>query len=133
MTEVMFEGTKTFWKTKNSVSLTVVYHRLHDVLEVVTFEPAIQVEAPRLYLDVGRVVPLLDWEPAMLASVDTTFADVVSKFIFNRLSISQYLPVSGVFEVAIQRGFGSKEQGVDFQIVIERPVFLEPYEPVRAW
>jgi hypothetical protein len=132
MTEVIFEGTKTFWKTKNSVSLSVVYHRLRDVLEVVAFEPAIQVEAPRLYLDVGRVMPLLDWEPAMLASGDSTFADVVSKFIFNRLSISQYLPVSGVFEVELQRGFGSKEQIVDFQPVIERPDFLEPYSMITA-
>jgi hypothetical protein len=127
MTKVLFEGTKTFWKTKNSISLTVIEHRLHDVLEVVAYEPIIQVEAPRLYLDIECVVSLLDLDSALLTSSDSTFADVVSKFVFNRISIARFLPVSRIFEVELQRGYGDKEQTSDLQPSVDRPSSLVPH------
>jgi hypothetical protein len=127
MAKVLFEGTKTFWKTKNSIRLTVIEHRLHDVLEVVAYEPAIQVEAPRLYLDIELIVSLLDLERALLSSSDTAFADAVSKFVFNRISIARFLPVSRIFEVELQRGYGTKEQSSDLQLSVDRPPSLVPH------
>jgi hypothetical protein len=127
MAKVLFVGTKTYWKTKNSINLTMVEHRGHDVIEVVAYEPAMQVEAPRLYLEIGRIIPFLDQEMGLLADNDAALAGAISNFIFNRLRISEYLPTSKVFEVDIQRGFGAKEQGVDFQLPIERPADLVQY------
>jgi hypothetical protein len=127
MTKVLYEGTKTFWKTKNAISLTVIEHGLHDVLEVVAYEPTIQVEAPRIYLDIECIMSLLDLESTPLTRSDSTFADAVSKFVFNRISIARYLPVSRIFEVEMQRGYGTKEQTSDFQPTVDRPSSLVPH------
>jgi hypothetical protein len=124
MAKVLFEGTKTFWKTKNSVNLTIIEHHGHDVVEVVAYEPALQVEAPRLYLEIGRIIPFLDQETGLLHENDTALASAISNFIFNRLRIVEYLPTSKVLEVDIQRGFGAREQGVEFQLAVDRPADL---------
>jgi hypothetical protein len=124
MAKVLFEGTKTFWKTKNSVTLTIIEHHGHDVVEVVAYEPALQVEAPRLYLEIGRIIPFLDQETGFLHENDTALASAISNFIFNRLRIVEYLPTSKVLEVDIQRGFGAREQGVEFQLAVDRPADL---------
>jgi hypothetical protein len=127
MAEVLFQGIKTFWKTKNSVNLTILEHHGHDVIEVVAYEPTLQVEAPRLYLEIERIIPFLENESGLPNEGDATLAGELSKFVFNRLRVSLYLPTSKVLEVEVQRGFGAKEQGVDFQITVERPVGLLPY------
>jgi hypothetical protein len=127
MAKVLFEGTKTFWKTRSSVNVTIVEHHGHDVVEVVAYEPTLQVEAPRLYLEIGRVISFLEQETELLEENDAALASAISNFVFNRLRISVYLPTSKVLEVDIQRGFGSREQGVDFQVTAERPVDLVPY------
>jgi hypothetical protein len=127
MAKVLFEGTKTFWKTRNSVNVTIVEHHGHDVVEVVAYEPTLQVEAPRLYLEIGRVISFLEQETELLEENDAALASAISNFVFNRLRISVYLPTSKVLEVDIQRGFGTREQGVDFQVTAERPADLVPY------
>jgi hypothetical protein len=132
MAKVLFEGTKTFWKTKNSVNLTIVEHHGHDVIEIVTYEPTLQVEAPRLYLEVRRVIPLLEQDKDLLNENEAALANAVSIFVFHRLRISEYLPVSRVLEMELQRGFGAREQGVDFQITVDRPADLIPYAVSRS-
>jgi hypothetical protein len=107
--------------------VTIVEHHGHDVVEVVAYEPTLQVEAPRLYLEIGRVISFLEQETELLEENDAALASAISNFVFNRLRISVYLPTSKVLEVDIQRGFGSREQGVDFQVTAERPVDLVPY------
>jgi hypothetical protein len=127
MAKVLFEGTKTFWKTKNSVKLTLIEHHGHDVIEVIAFEPALHVEAPRLYLEIGRIIPFLEQETVLLNENDTALASAISNFIFNRLQIVEYLPTSKILEVDIQRGFGAKEQGMDFQLAVDQPADLVRY------
>jgi hypothetical protein len=132
MAKVLFEGTKTYWKTKNSVNLTIVEHHGHDVIEVVAYESAMDVEAPRLYLEVGRIIPFLEHEEESLDENDAALASAISNFIFNRLRIAEYLPTSKVLVVDIQRGFGAKEQGVDFQLAVDRPADLVPYSVAQS-
>jgi hypothetical protein len=132
MAKILFEGTKTFWKTKNSVNLTIVEHHGHDVVEVIACEPMLQVEAPRLYLEIGRIIPFLEHEGSSLDENDAALASAVSNFIFYRLRIAEYLPTSKVFEVDIQRGFGAKEQDVEFQVAVDRPADLVPYSVSRS-
>jgi hypothetical protein len=132
MAKVLFEGTKTFWKTKNSVNLTIVEHHGHDLIEVITYEPTLQVEAPRLYLEIGRIIPFLEQETDLLLENEATLASAISNFVFNRLRISEYLPISRVLEVEVQRGFGAREQGVEFQVAVDRPADLLPHSVSRS-
>jgi hypothetical protein len=132
MAKVLFVGTKTFWKTKNSVNLTIVEHHGHDVIEVVAYEPTLQVEAPRLYLEIGRIISFLEIETGLLDEDEAALAMAISTFVFNRVSVSEYLPTSKVLEVEVYRGFGEKEQGVDFLLAIDRPVDLLPYSVSRS-
>jgi hypothetical protein len=132
MAKVLFEGTKTFWKTKNSVNLTIVEHHGHDVIEAIAYEPTLHVEAPRLYLEIGRIIPFLERELEQLVEDEAALASAISSFVFNRLRIAEYLPISRVLEVEVQRGFGGREQGVEFQVVVDRPTDLVPYSVSRS-
>jgi hypothetical protein len=132
MAKVLFEGTKTFWKTKNSVNLTIVEHHGHDVIEVVAYEPTLQVEAPRLYLEIGCIISFLEQEMELLVENEAALASAISTFVFNRLCISEYLPISRILEVEVQRGYGEREQGVDFQVAVIRPTDLVPYSVSRS-
>jgi hypothetical protein len=128
MAKISFEGTKTFWKTKNSVNLTIVEHHGHDVIEVIAYEPTLQVEAPRLYLE----IPFLEQETEVLVDDEAALANAFSSFVFNRLRITAYLPISRVLEVDVQRGYGAREQGDNFQVAVDRPADLVPYSVSRS-
>jgi hypothetical protein len=132
MAKVLFEGTKTFWKTKNSVNLTIVEHHGHDVIEVIAYEPTLQVEAPRLYLEIGRIIPFLEQETEILVEDEAALANAFSSFVFNRLRITAYLPISRVLEVDVQRGYGAREQGDNFHVAVDRPADLVPYSVSRS-
>jgi hypothetical protein len=132
MAKVLFEGTKTFWKTKNSVNLTIVEHHGHDVIEVIAYEPTLQAEAPRLYLEIGRIIPFLEQETELLVEDEAALASAISSFVFNRLRIAEFLPISRVLKVEVQRGFGAREQDVEFQVVVDRPTDLVPYSVFRS-
>lgn len=132
MAKVLFEGVKTFWKTKNAVNVTIVEHTGHDILELIAYDAAIGADAPRLYIDMSRIVPLLDLPHNAKTMSDSDFGNFFTTFVFNRLCIAKYLPVSKTLEVSVERGFSAKEQEGDFDIVVARPGDLVPYSSSRT-
>lgn len=126
MANVLFRGTKTFWKTKNSIEIVLLEHNDHYALEIAAFEPVLAIEAPRIYLNLLLVYPLLNLSHTSSKGSQEAMS-AISTFVFNRLYISKYLPTSKVFEVVVRREFESIEQKGKFELMMDCPVNLIPY------
>lgn len=53
--EILFHGFQTFWKTRISLELAIVHHKRPGVVEVIAYDPHVQQEAPRLYLNTDLI------------------------------------------------------------------------------
>jgi hypothetical protein len=49
--EVLHKEHKHFWKCRTQVDIIIVEHKNHGLIEIVTYEPTLDMEAPRLYLN----------------------------------------------------------------------------------
>mmetsp|Transcript_13966 Transcript_13966/g.30851 ORF Transcript_13966/g.30851 Transcript_13966/m.30851 type:complete len:100 (-) Transcript_13966:807-1106(-) len=49
--EVLFEGCKNFWSKEAMVDIIIVAHKKYGLIEIVTYAPLVDREAPRLYLN----------------------------------------------------------------------------------
>lgn len=127
MTTVLFEGVKAFWKTKNAVHVAIVEHPEHNILEVAAFDETTKAEAPRVYLDAARIVPYLGQSAGMAVVCDSELGTPMAAFVFDRLCISLYLPISKALVVSVERGSSATEQEGEFDIVVSRPPDLVPY------
>lgn len=48
--EVLFDGSKSFWKTRTNLDILIASHKKQMCIEVVAYNAEVGVEAPRLYL-----------------------------------------------------------------------------------
>ena len=112
LTNVIFEGRKTFWKTKNAVRIVLVDHDIWNVIEIITFDSVLNVEGQRLYVNKKMLKEVLC--PVQSRSVFSLFANKVEQtaeirimidFLFNSLIITEYLPITKVFKVWIRANF----------------------------
>lgn len=55
MLHIMFSGSQTLWRTSTNLDLLFVHHKLNDCIEVVSYEPNLDTEAPRIYLSVPKL------------------------------------------------------------------------------
>mmetsp|Transcript_24502 Transcript_24502/g.40850 ORF Transcript_24502/g.40850 Transcript_24502/m.40850 type:complete len:115 (-) Transcript_24502:750-1094(-) len=60
--DVLFEGSKTFWKFRATVDIVVVEHVDEDVIETIIHNPANDYEFPRLYASTVKVAEAMDKE-----------------------------------------------------------------------
>ena len=58
--EVIYEGSKSFWRHRISVDIYIVHYTIHDTIEVVCFLPHSAVEAPRIYISFPTLVSRFD-------------------------------------------------------------------------
>ena len=122
---MIFRGTKTFWKTKNSIDVAIIAHPGYDVIEVLAFEPILKIEAPRSYLDAVVLQKLLGIEINLEDNSESHYStenqSKISTFIYNHIYITTYLPVSKIFEVEVYATY-HREKSCQFGILtIERP------------
>jgi hypothetical protein len=48
--EVLFDGSKSFWKTRSNLDILVASHKKQMCIELVAYNAEIGVEAPRMYM-----------------------------------------------------------------------------------
>ena len=144
-TVIVYQGSKYFWKTRNTIDVILVKHKIENVLEVIAYEPALDVEAPRLYLDSKMLDSKLDQEaiaakmslakqnnvPHTEQIVQSLGNCAISEFILNRLFIKQYPKEEGIFKIQLQFTFSDREDAnsVDTldKLLCDKPAFLCPY------
>lgn len=134
---VIYQGSKLFWRTRNSVDVTIVQHPGCNLTEIIPYEPSINVEAKRIYLDSNILRSKLDQ-----AEIDSTFSfakqnDVpisietivnhaISEFILSRLIISGFNCEECRFDVSLQ--FRQCDNSSNDKLVCVNAAELQPYE-----
>ena len=48
---VLFDGSKTFWKTRSDLRILIIKHVPFNCLEIISYDPVDGIEFPRFYLD----------------------------------------------------------------------------------
>ena len=134
----IYQGSKLFWRTRNSVDITIVHHPGCNLTEIIAYEPSINVEAKRIYLNSGVLRTKLDQ-----AEIDSTFTfakqnDVsismeyivnhaISEFILSRLIIAEFKREECRFEVALQFRQSDSDSHIN-ELVCAAVADLQPYE-----
>lgn len=142
--KVIFKGTKSFWKTKSSLEVVIVEHRSLDVVEVITYDPCMEIEGDRIYLRISdlvvemksdelssKVAPLLKLGKEGQLLVVDVIQKAKANYIMNHMFISEYLPVSKSLKIEIKSRF-PEEETVNYRkeyplLNCPRPVSLVPY------
>lgn len=134
--EILFEGTKRFWKTNVTLTVTIVEHKSHGTLEVVCYDSALGVEAPRFYVDdfalklkvVGNHGVATDTKAQ--GPTDPSSDQVRARYIVDRLFLKKYDSSSRKLLVEMQFNFADRENEQEGQnvsdMVIPKPFGLHP-------
>eukprot|EP00981_Chlorochromonas_danica_P003177 scaffold633_cov288-Ochromonas_danica.AAC.12 len=62
MAEIIFTGSKNFWKTKTNLEIVIVFHPSFHLFEIIASDPASPSDEERLYVDYPRLRSKLDHE-----------------------------------------------------------------------
>lgn len=112
---VVFQGVKFFWRTRNTIDIMVVEHADLHITEIVAYDPAIDREAPRIYvdsdillakLDHGDIVAQLGFgqRNGVLITEETLTNKAKFDFIVSRLLISEYAVNTKTIMMTFQPG-----------------------------
>ncbi len=122
---IIYEGSKTFWKTRSNIDFCIVHHIDHDCLEIVAYNSSTQVEAQRLYVNFLHILKkLLNQEvfhddvlkEKELAIRRRTYFDIIGvenkvsdefivQYILSRVNIKLNSVLVGKTEIFLQPGF----------------------------
>ncbi len=143
---VIYQGSKYFWKTRNSIDVIVVSHKIEQVIEVIAYEPGLDVEAPRVYLNSKVLLSKLDQEainakmslakqnnvPHTDQFIEGVMNGATSVFILNRLFIKQFSKEERIFEIQLQFTFSDNDGQSDADtmdmLLCDKPVALCPHK-----
>ena len=150
--DVIFQGAKCFWRTRNTVDIMLVLHRGSSVIEVITYEPSFDKEAPRIYLDNTILNSKIDQnevqEKLRLAkelilrrrevpNTEKLLKEIIDSaktdYVLNRLFITEFTPEKRTIKVSIQFNFrdfdDAHASGTDIsKIVCDKPTGLQRFK-----
>lgn len=141
-TKIIFQGVKFYWRTRNTIDVTVVEHEEQTTTEIVLFDPSLGGESPRIYLSSPVLFSKLDHDdielqlsfakrncvPITEKFMDTIMNKAKSDFILNRLVITEYSVELKKVVVSFQLS------GVDCDsagLICEKPQVFEPFKTVH--
>jgi hypothetical protein len=121
----LYEGVKSYWKTKNSVKIAIVEHSDYDVYEVIVFDLFGDFEAERVFVDAValRVIIGCTYSDGIRLITPADFDNSVIEFICTHLFIKTYLPVSGVLELVVRSCYSEISH---HDLIISKPPGLRP-------
>ncbi len=145
---LIYEGSKTFWKTRTALELSIIHHFDHDCVEIVAFHPTFEVEAPRLYLSFSQVIHKTHFQDELHLNVDKEkelsirrrkyfdleeverkiYHESVVQYILARINVVPGLPEL-MIEVFLQPSFDDAVVYITNKIDVEenRPEGLHPF------
>jgi hypothetical protein len=142
--EVLFEGCKNFWREEAMVDIIIVAHENYGLIEIVTYAPVIDREAPRLYLDEDILFSLLDTEqceeslrdakelflrqrkvPDKAALKRKIVRESKLSCILNRLSVEVCCLETRSFRVGFDFNFRDREDAN--KLLRERPRYMKKF------
>lgn len=148
---VAYDGSKCFWKTKNTVDIMIVEHDECSTIEVIAFEPTFNKESPRVYLNKNIVVAKIDPGfvdeklrhakemclrrhdvPDVLKLLSEINQKARVDYILNRLFITEFVPETKTMTIGIQFNFRDRDEEQESSVCLDkmiaaRPADLVPY------
>jgi hypothetical protein len=106
-TIALYEGSKTLWKQNVTLEINIILHENDQILELIIFNPQLNIESPRLYVSYNKVIGHIRDEVVEIQSsekhelfkiqfqfiVDETeieqavFAELVNQYLLSRIEI----------------------------------------------
>lgn len=137
---VVFQGSKFFWRTRNNIDVTIVSHYDSETVEVIAYEPSVDVEAECHYLNLHILNSKLNQEEIEakfsfakqnnVAHSEQFETEVVNRatsdFILNHLFIKEYSKDDRKFAVQLQ--FGDDDYDAHSRLIRDKPTELVPFE-----
>lgn len=149
---VIFDGAKSFWKTRTNLDVLIVEHSKQLCYELIVYNATIGVEAPRIYLSSLLLAQKIDQAELQARVADKKEAltrakktfnaaelskevayGLISQYILARLSIPNDLP-EGTLTVMLMPCTGDKIVDVDTQrldVICEKPNLTIPLQVAR--
>lgn len=120
---VVFQGSKFFWRTRNSIDVTIVQHDKTNITEIIAYEPSIDVEAERIYLNSLVLRDRLDQVeidakfsfakqnnvPISAAFMTSVTNHAITDYILTRLLISKFCKDEQEKQFEIKLEFSNKD------------------------
>ena len=105
-----------FWRTRNSIDVTIVQHNNINITEIIAYEPSIDVEAERIYLNSTLLNDRLDHVeieakfsfakqnnvPISTAFIASVMNHAITDFVLTRLLISKFSKEESQFETKLE-------------------------------
>jgi len=113
---IIFQGSKFFWRTRTTIDVTIVEHKGEDLTEIIAYEPSLDQESPRIYLNSTILYSFLDQEaitaklsfakqnnvPHTATFLRNTFVAATVEFILNHIIMKEYSMDTKTFVVEVQ-------------------------------
>ncbi|RYH05912.1 hypothetical protein EON65_43550 [archaeon] len=87
--EVIFEGSKTYWKARTTLEILIAFHLKQACYEVIVFHPDVGKEAPRIYLSAPILASKIDQKELQQRIADKKEAFIRSKKPANQVQITK--------------------------------------------
>lgn len=138
MSSLLFQGSKFFWRTRNNIDVAIVSHVDSKTTEVIAYEPVLDVEAERIYLNSEVLSSVLNqteieakFSFAKQNNVPHTTqfeSDVVTRaisdFVLNRLVIKEFSKEENRFTVQLHNVTLDASTN---DLLCPKPAELSPY------
>lgn len=144
--KVVFEGSKFFWKSRNTIDVWIIEHGFYEVFEIILYDPALNIEADRMYLSRNVLLKRLNPQEvdnqlsfAMRNSVALTETyltglnqRVIADYVLARLHLEQYSCQEHIF--SMRWNFMASDVAWEQvePLVVSRPVGLIAYAKEEA-
>ena len=145
--ECIFEGSKFFWRTRNNIDINIIAHTSTNtssdvcVYEVVLYEPAIDTEASRTYIDGKVLISMLNNEEieeqvsfAKRNNIPITNQFLVGlqnksiiEFIKSRINIDKFIQEENIIEASVHFSETDLAAGILDNVVVEKHEGLQPF------
>lgn len=142
---VVFDGSKCFWRTKNTVDLLFVEHEEHNVVEIIAYEPTFCKESPRIYLDKSVLILKIDSNfvdqrlrfakeqclrrhqvPDVLNLLHEINLKARVDYILNRLFITELIPETKTMTLGFQFNFRDRDEEQECSVSLDKMIIARP-------
>lgn len=140
---ILFNGSKTLWKTRTNLDIIIIHHFKHDCVELIAYNAPTEFEAPRLYLRYSIVLlklhhhdisEQLSKEKALLMhsysdyNEDDLLRTITNKAVVNYI-LTRINMTADLTNIFLQPSFDDKVIYITNKIDVEmsKPVNLDPY------
>lgn len=140
--QVIFEGNKFFWRTRKTIDLWFIEHKDWSVLEILSYEPMLDIESKRLYLNLSVLLEKIGRDeienkisfairnnvPVTDKFVEGVRNTAIRDYVLDRLNLEAFSGKECTIQMGWQCKPGDIESGEVDNLFVDKPPQLLPYQ-----